>query len=101
MFVMQKMTTMPSTSPQQDSTNRMMLWMMPVMFGFFTIQFPSGLAIYWIVSNIVGIIIQGVVTGWDPILKILNLVFLINKYLKTKSKINKIGILFKKIEIND
>tara|TARA_B100001123_G_C14810561_1_gene828137 strand:- start:42 stop:650 length:609 start_codon:yes stop_codon:yes gene_type:complete len=72
MFVMQKMTTMPSTSPQQDSTNRMMLWMMPVMFGFFTIQFPSGLAIYWIVSNIVGIVIQGFVTGWDPILKILN-----------------------------
>ena len=63
---------MPSTSPQQDSTNRMMLWMMPVMFGFFTIQFPSGLAIYWIVSNIVGIIIQGFVTGWDPVLKILN-----------------------------
>ncbi len=72
MFVMQKMTTMPSTSPQQDSTNRMMLWMMPVMFGFFTIQFPSGLAIYWIVSNIVGIVIQGFVTGWDPLLKILN-----------------------------
>jgi YidC/Oxa1 family membrane protein insertase len=72
MFVMQKMTTMPSTSPQQDSTNRMMLWMMPVMFGFFTIQFPSGLAIYWIVSNIVGIIIQGFATGWDPLLKILN-----------------------------
>jgi len=72
MFVMQKMTTMPSTSPTQDSTNRMMLWMMPVMFGFFTIQFPSGLAIYWIVSNIVGIIIQGFATGWDPLLKILN-----------------------------
>ena len=72
MFVMQKMTTMPSTSPQQDSTNRMMLWMMPVMFGFFTIQFPSGLALYWIVSNIVGIIIQGFATGWDPLLKMLN-----------------------------
>lgn len=72
MFVMQKMTTMPSTSPQQDSTNRMMLWMMPVMFGFFTIQFPSGLALYWIVSNIVGIVIQGFVTGWDPLRKMLN-----------------------------
>ncbi|MFB3077142.1 MAG: YidC/Oxa1 family membrane protein insertase, partial [Lysobacterales bacterium] len=53
MFLMQKMTAMPSVDPRQASTNRMMLWMMPVLFGFFTLQFSSGLAIYWVVSNIV------------------------------------------------
>ena len=67
MFVMQKMTTMPTADERQASTNRMMLWMMPAMFGFFTLNFPSGLALYWVVSNVVGIAIQGFVTGWEPI----------------------------------
>ena len=67
MFLMQKMTAMPSVDARQASTNRMMLWMMPVLFGFFTLQFSSGLAIYWVVSNVVGMIIQGFVTGWAPI----------------------------------
>ena len=67
MFVMQKMTPTASATPQQQSTNRMMLWMMPLMFGFFTLSFEAGLATYWIVSNIVGIVIQGFVTGWEPL----------------------------------
>ena len=67
MFVMQKMTTMPTADERQASTNRMMLWMMPAMFGFFTLNFPSGLALYWVVSNIVGVAIQGFVTGWGPL----------------------------------
>ena len=72
MFVMQKMSTMPSADARQASTNRMMLWMMPLMFGFFTFQFPAGLALYWIVSNVVGIMIQGFVTGWDPLTSMIN-----------------------------
>ena len=67
MWLMQKMTTMPSATPQQQSTNRMMLWMMPIMFGFFTLNFETGLALYWIVSNIIGIVIQGFITGWGPL----------------------------------
>ena len=67
MFLMQKMTAMPSVDARQASTNRMMLWMLPLMFGFFTLQFPSGLALYWVVSNIVGIVIQGFVAGWGPL----------------------------------
>jgi len=71
MYVMQKMTTMPSASAQQASTNKMLLWMMPIMFGFFTLNFPAGLAVYWVVSNIIGVVIQGFVTGWDPLKGIL------------------------------
>lgn len=67
MFAMQKMSTMPAADSRQASTNRMMLWMMPLMFGFFTFTFPSGLALYWVISNIVGIIIQGFITGWEPL----------------------------------
>ncbi|MBA12776.1 MAG: membrane protein insertase YidC [SAR202 cluster bacterium] len=70
MFIMQKMTAMPAVDEKQASTNRMMLWMMPLMFGFFSMQFPSGLALYWVVSNIVGVFIQGFITGWDPLINI-------------------------------
>ena len=70
MWVMQKMTTMPTADERQASTNRMMLWMMPAMFGFFTLNFPSGLALYWVVSNVVGLVIQGFVTGWDPLINL-------------------------------
>ncbi|MDO8749855.1 MAG: YidC/Oxa1 family membrane protein insertase [Dehalococcoidia bacterium] len=64
MWVMQKMSTPLSADPRQRSTNQMMLWMMPFMFGFFTLTLPSGLPIYWFVSNLIGIVIQYFVTGW-------------------------------------
>ena len=47
-----------SSDPRQEQTNRMMLWMMPIMFGFFTLSFPAGLATYIIFSNIAGFFIQ-------------------------------------------
>ena len=74
MYLVQKMTSMPSADPRQASTNRMMLWMMPLMFGFFTMQFPSGLAIYWVMSNAVGVVIQGFVTGWEPITSVFSFI---------------------------
>ena len=59
-FVQQRMTTPASASadPQQQSVNQTMLWMMPLMFAFFTLQFPSGLALYWTATNVVGIAMQ-------------------------------------------
>jgi len=39
---------------QEDPTQAMMKQMttiMPLMFGFFAIQFPSGLALYWVTNN--------------------------------------------------
>lgn len=67
MWVMQKMSSSVASSPQQESTQRMMLWMFPIMFGFFTLSFEAGLALYWIVSNVIGIVVQGFITGWGPI----------------------------------
>jgi len=63
MWVQQKMTQAPAVDPRQESTNRMMLLMMPLIFGFLTLTFASGLALYWAVSNIIGIITQYFVTG--------------------------------------
>ncbi len=63
MWVQQKMTTAPTVDPRQQSTNRMMTLLMPLMFGFLTLMFPSGLALYWAISNIIGIVTQYFVTG--------------------------------------
>lgn len=67
MWVQQKMMTMPTDDPRQQQMNSTMQWMMPIMFGFFTVQFASGLAIYWVVSTGIGIVIQYFVTGWGSL----------------------------------
>ena len=64
MWVQQKMMSAPSTDPQSASMNQAMQVTMPLMFGFFTLQVSSGLALYWAVSNVVGIVIQYFTTGW-------------------------------------
>lgn len=69
MWVQQKMVTAPTTDPKQRSTNQMMLLMMPFMFALFTLTFPSGLALYWAISNVIGIGIQYLVTGWGYLKK--------------------------------
>lgn len=71
MFVQQKMIQVRSADPAQQSTQRMMTFMFPVMFGVFSLFFPGGLVIYWVVSNIVGIVIQGFVTGWGSLRSVL------------------------------
>jgi YidC/Oxa1 family membrane protein insertase len=50
MFVQQKMT--PAT---MDPAQAKIMMFMPVMFTFMSLSFPSGLVIYWTVSNIWGI----------------------------------------------
>jgi YidC/Oxa1 family membrane protein insertase len=63
MWLQQKMTTAPAIDPKQQSMNSTMQMMMPLMFGLFVLMFPSGLALYWAVSNVIGIITQYFVTG--------------------------------------
>ncbi len=42
------------SSPMAGMTQSMQ-YTMPLMFGFFSLQFPSGLSIYFILSNLIGI----------------------------------------------
>lgn len=51
MFLMQKLQPMTVTDPMQQ---KMMTWM-PVIFSVFFIWFPSGLVMYWLVSNLISI----------------------------------------------
>ncbi len=64
MWLQQKMITTESADPQQKSQSQMMLWAMPLMFGVLTLSFPSGLALYWVTSNVISIIIQYFISGW-------------------------------------
>ncbi len=67
MWVLQKMSTQPSGDAQQQSMNFMMQWGMPLLFGFMSITFPSGLSLYWVLTNVISIVIQYRVTGWGSL----------------------------------
>jgi YidC/Oxa1 family membrane protein insertase len=64
MYVQQKMTSNPNANPQQAAQAQMMNWMMPLMFGFICISVPSGLALYWLTSTLIRVILQYFTTGW-------------------------------------
>ncbi|MDD5288732.1 MAG: YidC/Oxa1 family membrane protein insertase [Dehalococcoidales bacterium] len=64
MWLQQKMVTPQTTDAQQQSQSQMMLVMMPLLFAFMTLNFPSGLALYWVTSNVISIVMQYFVTGW-------------------------------------
>jgi YidC/Oxa1 family membrane protein insertase len=55
MVLQQKMTPMTSMDPVQART---MMIVMPVMFFFMFYGFPSGLVLYWFVSNLLAIVQQ-------------------------------------------
>ena len=57
-WALQKTTTPPSTDERQQSTANTMLWMMPLMLAFLSLTFPSGLALYWTISNAIGVAIH-------------------------------------------
>jgi YidC/Oxa1 family membrane protein insertase len=59
MFIQQYIT--PTTV---DPAQRRMFLMMPIIFGFFFKEFPSGLVLYWLVQNILTIIQQTIMNKW-------------------------------------
>ncbi len=67
MWIQQKMVTPPSTDPKQQSMSRMMLWTMPLMFGLLALSFPSGLALFWVTSGVIRILMQYFATGWGGV----------------------------------
>lgn len=86
-FAQQKVSMFKSTDERQEQTNRMMLWMMPVMFGFFTLSFPAGLATYIIFSNIAGFFIQLYVLRKLGVKKPLNEIFSLRVMKKQQNNI--------------
>ncbi len=65
-FITQKMMTPPTQDPQAQSMNSMMS-IMPIMFGFFALQVPAGLVLYWVASNLFSMVQQYFTTGWGSL----------------------------------
>jgi len=66
-WLQQKLTmpNQPQTSdPQAAQMQQSMSVTMPLMFGFFAMQMPAGLSIYFIVSNLIGMAIQWATNRW-------------------------------------
>lgn len=72
-FYQQKFSTHRSKAKddRQAATNKTLLYMMPLMFGWFTITVPSGLGLYWLTTSIFTIIMaylyhkpKGLSWGW-------------------------------------
>ncbi|HLH25514.1 MAG TPA: YidC/Oxa1 family membrane protein insertase [Chloroflexota bacterium] len=62
-LVIQRMMTPPNPDPQQAQMNKAMQFM-PLMFLFFSFNFPAGLVLYWVTSNLFSLVQQYFLTGW-------------------------------------
>jgi hypothetical protein len=66
-WIQQQMMQMPSSDAQSQSRNKTMGIFMPIFMGYITWSFASGLAVYWVAFNIIGIIQQYFITGWGEL----------------------------------
>lgn len=61
-FIMQKITPNPTMDPSQAR----MMQFMPLMFGFFFYNLSSGLVLYYLTGNLVGIVQQQLINKFTP-----------------------------------
>lgn len=75
----------PSDSPQEkqekakeedtmSAVQTQMMFMMPIMIGYFSFQFPIALALYWNTLTVVGMVQQYLVSGWGGLESLLGVV---------------------------
>ncbi len=67
-FLQTKSTPVTSTDERARAQQKMMAYLMPAMFVFISLNFPSGVALYWVVNSVVGILfnvaVYGLKTPW-------------------------------------
>lgn len=51
-YVQTRLAATPAATPQQQQQQQMMTWMMPLVLVWITLALPSGVGVYWVVSNI-------------------------------------------------
>ncbi|MCK9518320.1 MAG: YidC/Oxa1 family membrane protein insertase [Dehalococcoidia bacterium] len=62
-----KTTVSVATDERARAQQQMMAYMMPLMFAFFALSFPSGVSLYWVVNSLVGIGFNIVTYGFAPL----------------------------------
>src|SRR5438093_18622 len=62
-YFQQRQMTQRAPAGQQQQQMKMMSTMMPVIFGFLSLQFPAALSIYWVTGNVWTIAQQKVIFG--------------------------------------
>ena len=73
-YVQSKMMQMPPPPNPTDQElqsaqmQRTLVVISPLMIGFFALNVPAGLGLYWFVGNLVSIIQQSFVVGWGNVL---------------------------------
>lgn len=55
-FLQQKLMTPQSSDPQAQAMSQQMMITMPLFLGFISMNYASGLSIYFLISNLVGIV---------------------------------------------
>jgi len=68
---MLQMPPLPNASEQElqaQQMQRTMVWLSPLMIGYFAMSVPAGLGLYWFVGNCLSIIQQSFVVGWGSVL---------------------------------
>jgi YidC/Oxa1 family membrane protein insertase len=62
-YIYQKMSSAPPTDEKQAAQMNMMNMLMPLMFGWFTLTLPSGVGLYYVLSNLIGMVMQYAYVG--------------------------------------
>jgi YidC/Oxa1 family membrane protein insertase len=101
---LQSKLTMPPAKPEDKdnpaaATTRSMTTIMPLMFGFFALSFSVGISVYFIVSNVVGIV-QYTLLGkahWDQVVPGLQIGGKVNKSAQTDEQKREHDAILKRI----
>ena len=57
MFFQQKLTSAKTAGPSAEQ-QKMMLIVMPIMFGFIFYHMPAGLVLYWLINSMLMLVFQ-------------------------------------------
>jgi YidC/Oxa1 family membrane protein insertase len=57
-FIQSKMTTPATGNDPSQQQQQIFLYIMPIMFGYFTWMYSVAIGLYWVASNVIGIIQQ-------------------------------------------
>lgn len=62
-YILQKMTVLPTTDERMRAQTSMMNLLMPFMFGYIALSLPSGLGLYYVLANLIGMVMQYAYVG--------------------------------------